>query len=92
MPGNKRPVAPWMKSLDLVVHPSHWKVNPLRCFKRWRAVSIIASRVEGNVAVLGNEHPGLFDPNSLMNTVPCWFEVCATMRSGTISSRFRSGH
>ena len=28
-------------------------------------IPIIASRIEGNIAVLGSEHPGLFDPNSL---------------------------
>jgi L-malate glycosyltransferase len=66
MPGNKRPIAPWMRVLDLVVHPSRAEGQPLALLQAIACrVPIIASRIEGNVAVLGDEHPGLFDPNSL---------------------------
>jgi L-malate glycosyltransferase len=66
MPGNKRPLAPWVKVLDLVVHPSHSEGKSLALLQTIACrIPIIASRIEGNVAVLGNAHPGLFDPNSL---------------------------
>jgi glycosyltransferase EpsD len=66
MPGNKRPIAPWMRVLDLVVHPSQAEGQPLALLQAIACrVPIIASRIEGNVAVLGDQYPGLFDPNSL---------------------------
>jgi L-malate glycosyltransferase len=66
MPGNKRPLAPWMKALDLVVHPSHSEGKSLALLQAIACrIPIIASRIEGNVAVLGNAHPGLFAPRSL---------------------------
>lgn len=66
MPGNQRPLAPWMKVLDLVVHPSHSEGQPLALLQAIACrIPIIASRIEGNIAVLGDEHPGLFAPNSL---------------------------
>jgi glycosyltransferase involved in cell wall biosynthesis len=66
MPGNKRPLAPWMKVLDLFVHPSHWEGKSLALLQAIACrIPIVASRIEGNVAVLGDGHPGLFDPNSL---------------------------
>ena len=65
MPGNKRPVAPWLKVLDLVVHPSHSEGKPLALLQAIACrIPIIASRIEGNTAVLGDKHPGLFDSNS----------------------------
>jgi glycosyltransferase involved in cell wall biosynthesis len=65
MPGNKRPLAPWMKVLDLVVHPSHAEGQPLALLEAVACrIPILASRIEGNIAVLGSDHPGLFDPNS----------------------------
>jgi glycosyltransferase involved in cell wall biosynthesis len=66
MPGNKRPLAPWMKALDLVVHASHSEGQSLALLQAIACrIPIVASRIEGNVAALGNGHPGLFDPNSL---------------------------
>lgn len=66
MPGNKRPLAPWMRVLDLVVHPSRSEGKSLALLQAIACrIPIIASRIEGNVAVLGDEHPGLFDLNSL---------------------------
>ena len=66
MPGNKRPVAPWLQALDLVVHPSYSEGKPLALLQAIACrIPIIASRIEGNAAVLGEEHPGLFTPSSL---------------------------
>lgn len=60
--GNKRPVAPWLQALDLLVLPSHWEGQPmilLQALACW--VPVVASRIEGNVAALGERHPALFD-------------------------------
>jgi glycosyltransferase involved in cell wall biosynthesis len=66
MPGNKRPVAPWLQALDLVVHPSSWEGKPLALLQAIACrIPIVASRIEGNEAVLGEKHPGLFIPSSL---------------------------
>jgi glycosyltransferase involved in cell wall biosynthesis len=66
MPGNKRPVAPWLQALDLVVHPSSSEGKPLALLQSIACrIPIIASRIEGNEAVLGERHPGLFALNSL---------------------------
>lgn len=66
MPGNKRPLAPWLKALDLFVHPSRWEGKSLALLQAIACqIPILASRIEGNVALLGADHPGLFDPNSL---------------------------
>ncbi len=55
-----------MKVLDLVVHPSQAEGQSLALLQAIACrIPIIASRIEGNVAVLGENHPGLFDPNSL---------------------------
>ena len=63
MPGNKRPVAPWLQALDLLVHPSRSEGKPLALLQAIACrVPIIASRIEGNTAVLGEKHPGLFIP------------------------------
>ena len=63
MPGNKRPVAPWLQALDLVVHPSRSEGKPLALLQAIACrIPIIASRIEGNTAVLGGKHPGLFIP------------------------------
>jgi len=61
--GRKRPVAPWLQSLDLFVLASHWEGQPLALLQALDCrVPILASRIEGNVALLTPEHPGLFDP------------------------------
>lgn len=60
--GNKRPVVPWLQALDLLVLPSHWEGQPMILLQALSCgVPIIASRIEGNIAALGNDHPGLFD-------------------------------
>ena len=61
--GLKRPIAPWVQSLDLFVLPSHWEGQPMAILQALACqVPILASRIEGNIAVLGENHPGLFEP------------------------------
>jgi glycosyltransferase involved in cell wall biosynthesis len=61
--GRQRPAAPWFQALDAFVLPSVWEGQPLALLQ---AVScrlpILASRIEGNTAVVGEQHSGLFDP------------------------------
>lgn len=61
--GRRRPSAPWFQAMDAFVLPSVWEGQPLAMLQ---AVScglpVLASRIEGNVAVLGEEHPALFSP------------------------------
>ena len=61
--GRKRPLTPWMQSLDLFVLPSHWEGQPMAILQALACqVPILASRIEGNMAILGKDHPGLFEP------------------------------
>jgi len=61
--GRKRPIAPWLRSLDLFVLPSHWEGQPMAILQALECgIPILASRIEGNTALLGEDHPGLFDP------------------------------
>ena len=60
--GKKRPVAPWLQSLDLFVLASHWEGQPLALLQALDCrIPILASRIEGNTALLTGEHPGLFE-------------------------------
>jgi glycosyltransferase involved in cell wall biosynthesis len=62
--GNKRPIAPWLQSLDVLLLPSTWEGQPMVLLQGLACgIPIVASRIEGNVATLGAEHPGLFDLN-----------------------------
>lgn len=60
--GRQRPVVPWLHASDAFVLASAWEGQPLAMLQ---AVScglpVLASRIEGNTAVLGASHPGLFD-------------------------------
>ena len=61
--GRKRPIAPWLQALDLFVLASHWEGQPLALLQALDSgIPILASRIEGNTALLTEEHPGLFDP------------------------------
>lgn len=61
--GRRRPVAPWLQSLDLFVLPSIWEGQPLALLQALACgVPVLASAIEGNTAVLGGDHPGLFSP------------------------------
>ncbi len=62
--GNKRPIAPWLQSLDLLLLPSTWEGQPMVLLQGLACgIPIVASRIEGNVATLGADHPGLFELN-----------------------------
>ena len=64
--GRKRPVAPWLQSLNLFVLASHWEGQPLALLQALDCkIPILASRIEGNVALLSPDHPGLFDPEDI---------------------------
>jgi glycosyltransferase involved in cell wall biosynthesis len=63
--GNQRPVSNWIQALDLFVLPSHWEGQSLAVLQAVSCdVPILASRIEGNTHVLGEDHPGLFNQNS----------------------------
>lgn len=61
--GRQRPVSPWFQALDAFILPSVWEGQPLALLQ---AVScrlpILVSRIEGNTAIVGERHSGLFDP------------------------------
>lgn len=59
--GAQRPVVPWIQALDVFVLPSVWEGQPLALLQAAACgVPILASNIEGNTAVLGGDHPGLF--------------------------------
>jgi len=61
--GRRRPIAPWIRALDLFVLPSRWEGQPMAILQALACgIPILASRIEGNVAILGAHHPGLFAP------------------------------
>lgn len=63
--GRRRPVAPWLQALDFFVLPSIWEGQPLALLQALACgVPVLASAIEGNIAVLGADHPGLFAPNA----------------------------
>jgi glycosyltransferase involved in cell wall biosynthesis len=62
--GNQRPIHPWLQALDLLVFPSIWEGQPMVLLQAMACdTAVIASNIEGNVAALGGEHPGLFPVN-----------------------------
>lgn len=59
--GAQRPIVPWLKALDVFVLPSVWEGQPLALLQAIACgIPVLASNIEGNTAVLGNNHPGLF--------------------------------
>ncbi len=61
--GRQRPVAPWFQALDAFILPSVWEGQPLALLQAVSSgLPILVSRIEGNTAVVGERHPGLFDP------------------------------
>ena len=62
--GRQRPVVPWMQALDLFLLPSHWEGQALAMLQAISCgLPVVASRIEGNTAVLGASHNGLFAPD-----------------------------
>lgn len=61
--GRQRPVVPWFQAMDVFVLSSTWEGQPLAMLQALCCrVPVIASRIEGNTAVLGEDDPGLFAP------------------------------
>lgn len=61
--GARRPVAPWIQAMDVFVLPSIWEGQPLALLQAVACgIPVLASNIEGNTAVLGQDHPGLFTP------------------------------
>lgn len=61
--GAQRPVAPWLQALDVFVLPSVWEGQPLALLQAIACgIPVLASNIEGNTAILGHDHPGLFSP------------------------------
>lgn len=62
--GRRRPVVPWLQVLDFFVLASHWEGQPLALLQALACgLPVLASRIEGNTAVLGDTHAGLFEPD-----------------------------
>lgn len=62
--GRQRPVVPWFHAMDVFVLSSTWEGQPLAMLQALCChIPILASRIEGNTAVLGMDDPGLFEPN-----------------------------
>lgn len=60
--GNQRPVHPWVQAMDVFVLCSTWEGQPLAILQALACgLPVLASRIEGNIAVLGPEHPGLIN-------------------------------
>ena len=62
--GRQRPVVPWMQALDLFLLPSYWEGQALAMLQAISCgLPVVASEIEGNTAVLGASHSGLFAPD-----------------------------
>ena len=61
--GARRPIAPWFQMADAFVFPSWWEGQSLALLQALACtLPVLASRIEGNTALLGPEYPALFDP------------------------------
>ena len=71
--GARRPISPWMQALDIFVLASTWEGQPMALLQALASgLPIAATRIEGNEAVLGSDHPALFDlddPRAYAQTV-----------------------
>ncbi|MDZ4405808.1 glycosyltransferase [Prosthecobacter sp.] len=64
--GARRPIAPWMQALDVFTLGSTWEGQPMALLQALACdLPIVASRIEGNEAVLGSGHPALFEVNDV---------------------------
>jgi glycosyltransferase involved in cell wall biosynthesis len=64
--GRQRPAVSWFQALDFFVLPSFWEGQALALLQAISCrLPVIVSRIEGNTAVLGENHAGYFEPNDL---------------------------
>jgi glycosyltransferase involved in cell wall biosynthesis len=64
--GRQRPVAPWFQAFDAFLLSSTWEGQALALLQAISCrLPVLASRIEGNTAILGENHPGLFDPTNV---------------------------
>jgi len=76
--GRRRPAVPWFQALDFFVLASHWEGQPLALLQALSCgVPVLASRIEGNTAVLGDTHAGLFEPDDSRALASLLSEACA---------------
>ncbi|MEI8292568.1 MAG: glycosyltransferase [bacterium] len=62
--GRQRPSVPWFQALDFFVLASFWEGQALALLQAvFCRLPVIVSRIEGNTAVLGENHAGYFEPN-----------------------------
>ena len=77
--GRQRPVLPWFQALDFFVLPSFWEGQALALLQAISCrLPVVVSRIEGNTAVLGEDHAGYFEPND--------FEKLADLLGAAIKS------
>jgi glycosyltransferase involved in cell wall biosynthesis len=75
--GRQRPVAPWFQAFDAFLLSSTWEGQALALLQAISCrLPVLASRIEGNTAILGENHPGLFDPSDFS-------ELAALMKIAT---------
>ena len=86
--GRQRPVVPWMQALDLFLLPSFWEGQALAMLQAISCeLPVLASRIEGNTAILGSVHPGLFEPDDHGKLADL---LQAAFQSGSVLSPLRS--
>lgn len=74
--GAQRPIAPWMQALDVFTLGSTWEGQPMALLQALACeLPIVASNIEGNAAVLGPNHPALFDMNDADAYADCVWRV-----------------
>ena len=82
--GSRRPIAPWVQALDVFTLGSTWEGQPLALLQAMACeLPIVASRIEGNEAVLGPEHPALFE---VSDATAYAATVCRTLNDATFRS------
>ncbi len=75
--GRQRPVLQWLQALDFFVLASHWEGQPLALLQALACgLPVLTSRIEGNMAVLGETHPGLFDPSDFTTLASLLANAC----------------
>ena len=76
--GRQRPVVPWFHAMDAFVLPSTWEGQPLALLQALCCrIPVLASRIEGNTAILGADDPGLFAPKDAAALADLLTEIAA---------------